>query len=272
MTEQLSVLPKQSPDEIVQRARAEHHPVASFCLFSGGHDSTVLAHRVRDTYQCLMHIDTGTAVPGVLEFVQEYADWLGRPLLVYRARDAFRRLVLEHGGFPGPAGHGRAYTRLKERGIEALVRDFKTGFKRTDTVMLLTGKRRAESARRAKTTAGIEKRGGQLYVNPLIDWTDAQMRAYRREHELPQSDVAALIHRSGECNCGAFAAPGEREMLRSLWPSWFEATIGSLEREAEARGIAACRWGERPPEAEPGDVGPLCSSCEYRQMRLEEAA
>jgi hypothetical protein len=105
-----------------------------------------------------------------------------------------------------------------------------------------------------------------VFVNPLIDWTDAQMRAYRVEHALPESDVAALIHRSGECNCGAFAAPGEREMLRSLWPDWFERTIASLEREAEAAGIPACRWGERPADVSAGDAGPMCSSCEWRQM------
>jgi 3'-phosphoadenosine 5'-phosphosulfate sulfotransferase (PAPS reductase)/FAD synthetase len=270
VSEQLSVLPKQDPDELVHKAREEFSPVASFCLFSGGHDSTVLAHRVRAQYQALMHIDTGTAVPGVMDFVQEYADWLGKPLLVYRAKDAFRRLVLEHGGFPGPAGHGRAYTRLKERQIEALVRDFKTGFKRTDKVMLLTGKRGAESARRAKTTAGVEARGGQLYVNPLIDWTAYDMRSYRAEHDLSESPASALLHRSGECNCGAFAEPGEREMLRSLYPEWFRE-IEQLEREAAELGIPACKWGERPPDEEPSEAGPLCSSCEWRQMELEAA-
>jgi 3'-phosphoadenosine 5'-phosphosulfate sulfotransferase (PAPS reductase)/FAD synthetase len=272
VSEQLSVLPKQEPESVISGARELFSPIASFCLFSGGNDSTVLAHRCRDAYQALMHIDTGTAVPGVREFVESYAKWLGKPLLVYEAGDAFRDLVLEQGGFPGPAGHGRAYTRLKERQIEALVRDFKTGFPRTAKVMLLTGKRRAESARRAKTTAGVEARGGQLFVNPLIDWTTYDMRAYRREHNLPESNVAALLHRSGECNCGAFAEEGEREMLRALWPEWFVETIGALEQEAQAAGVPACRWGERPPSDEAVDAGPLCSSCEWRQLGIEDAA
>jgi hypothetical protein len=51
----------------------------SWCLFSGGHDPTVLAHRCRQQYQGLAFIDTGTAVTGVQEFVSEYADWIGKP-------------------------------------------------------------------------------------------------------------------------------------------------------------------------------------------------
>jgi 3'-phosphoadenosine 5'-phosphosulfate sulfotransferase (PAPS reductase)/FAD synthetase len=116
------------PDQVVARARAEHKPVATWCLFSGGNDSTVLAHRCRDHYDGLAFIDTGTAVPGVAEFVAEFAQWIGKPLRVMHAGDAFRKLVLggevrkngtvEPGiGFPGPAMHTRSYKALKERQI-----------------------------------------------------------------------------------------------------------------------------------------------------------
>jgi hypothetical protein len=91
------------------------------------------------------------------------------------------------------------------------------------------------------------------------------MHAYRIKHQLPQSDVAALMHRSGECNCGAFAYPGEREDLRTFYPEWFEKNIATLEREAEALGIPACRWGAGgalPNEGE--SAGPLCSDCQLR--------
>jgi 3'-phosphoadenosine 5'-phosphosulfate sulfotransferase (PAPS reductase)/FAD synthetase len=61
-------------------------------LFSGGNDSTVLAHRCRAHYDGLAFIDTGTAVPGVAEFVREYAHWLDKPLRVLRAGNAYRRI------------------------------------------------------------------------------------------------------------------------------------------------------------------------------------
>lgn len=334
--EQLSILGKQDPDELIRQAVAEHQPVASYCLFSGGNDSSVLAHRCRDRYDALAFIDTGTAVPGVREFVAEFAEWLGKPLVVYEAGDAFERMVLgddvwwqrmsawrvavpgmtiadmerhnktHYGvgsgvartsrmnlegdvgtgtvnlgayphGFPSPPAHGRAYSRLKERQIEKLIREVKTGG-RMDRVMLLTGKRRQESARRGRTTQGIELRRAQLYVNPLIDWSTYDMRAYRVEHELPENPVAALLHRSGECNCGAFAqAAEERGMLKGLWPEWWQR-IELMEAEAERRGIRWCRWGGydvdglMAKEASAEAAGSLCTDCELRQFTLPVAS
>lgn len=281
--EQLRILPGLTPAQVMEEAAQLGPFVARVCLFSGGHDSCVLAHRCRDYYDELAFIDTGTAVPGVREFVEEYAAWIDKPLRILEAGDAWRLMVLGGGerprdgkphvalGFPGPGQHGRAYTRLKERQLEQLKRDLKEGHPRNSRVLFLTGVRRAESARRAKRMP-VTRVGGTVFCNPLIDWTAFDMRRYRTEHELPESDVSALIHRSGECNCGAYAQPGEREMLRDLWPNWFDRTIGSLEREAKARGIAHCEWGagRDGDTAEPG--GPLCASCDYRQMQMEDAA
>lgn len=275
MTEQLRILPGEDPDALVRAALDEHRSVATVCLFSGGGDSLVAAHRCLPYYDELVFIDTGTAVPGVEEFVVEVADWLGKPLRIMRQDfDAYRLLVLggkdwkgdewEPLGFPGPAQHGRAYNRLKSRPLEELLRTSKVGHRREARVVALTGVRRAESARRA-TRAPVNRKGSLVFVNPLIDWTGEETRRYRREQELPESPVAALLHRSGECNCGAFAAPGEREMLRSLWPDWFEERIAPIEREAEALGLPSCRWGtgrEATRAAEP--AGELCSSCELR--------
>jgi 3'-phosphoadenosine 5'-phosphosulfate sulfotransferase (PAPS reductase)/FAD synthetase len=272
---QLALLPGIEPDTMIAEAKQTHRPVATFCLFSGGNDSTVLAHRCRDHYDELVHIDTGTAVPGVRDFVETFADWIGKPLRIMESGDEFRRMVLGVGeerrgpdwrplGFPGPAQHGRCYNRLKERQIERLLREAKAGHPRYARVLHLTGLRRAESARRAQRMP-ITRKGSSVFANPLIDWTTEQMRAYRLDHHIPESDVAALIHRSGECNCGSFAAPGEREELQALWPDWFEATIASLEREAEAAGIRHCRWGARPEKKMAGgDAGPLCSDCQLR--------
>jgi 3'-phosphoadenosine 5'-phosphosulfate sulfotransferase (PAPS reductase)/FAD synthetase len=305
------------PDALVAAARAEHRPVRTFCLFSGGHDSTVLAHRCVDEYDELAFIDTGTALPGVVEFVENMAGMLGKPLRILRAGDAFRVMVLgdpdwwhnfgsefvvwrarhqtarmsdfndllraRHGraqgdglgnaphGFPGPAGHRVAYTRLKERCVEQLVRDAKAEFAPGDRlarIMLLTGTRRGESARRARTQKAPHRRvKAQVWCNPLIDWTNEAMRRYRLEHRLPESDVAALMHRSGECNCGAFAAPGERLDLLTFFPEWFEDTILDVEREATRRRLPGAVWGQRPFETA-ARGGDLCSDC---QMRLVTA-
>jgi hypothetical protein len=57
-----------------------------------------------------------------------------------------------------------------------------------------------------------------VWINPLLDWTNEQMREHRADQALPEIGVAALLHRSGECNCGSFAAPGERRDLAALYP------------------------------------------------------
>jgi 3'-phosphoadenosine 5'-phosphosulfate sulfotransferase (PAPS reductase)/FAD synthetase len=253
-----------------------------WCLFSGGNDSTVLAHRCRRQYDGLAFIDTGTAVPGVIEFVHEFADWLDKPVRILQAGDAYRKLVLggavkrngtvETGiGFPGPAMHSRAYKTLKERQLLALLRESKVGQSRRARVLFLSGVRRAESRRRSKREP-IDRlaKSSAFFVSPLLNWTDLDMLRYRRTHRLPESDAAALLHRSGECNCGAFAsAARERAMLRTLYPEFF-AGIEALEAEAEAAGLRWCRWGgydrdgKRATDRAKQSPGLLCESCDSR--------
>jgi 3'-phosphoadenosine 5'-phosphosulfate sulfotransferase (PAPS reductase)/FAD synthetase len=242
----------------------------------------VLATRCRDHYDGLAFLDTGTAVPGVVSFVQEFAAWVDKPLRILHAGDAFRRLVLggnvrkngtvEAGiGFPGPAMHSRTYRALKENQIRTLLRESKVGHSRRSRVLFLTGVRRAESRRRSQREP-IDRLGGTsaVFVNPLLNWRDDDMLAYRRTHSIPESDASALMHRSGECNCGAFAsAAGERAMLQQLYPEFF-ASIEALEAEAEAAGLRWCRWGgynaegKRATDAVRQAPGMICESCDSR--------
>lgn len=266
MTDQAEMLAEYrlTPEQIVEDARERCAPIVqTFCLFSGGNDSTVLAYRCRDLYDALAFIDTGTSSPGVIEHVRHVAGRLNKPLVVLEAGERFRGMVLgtDSGkgyGFPGPAQHGTTYNLLKGRQVEALVRDHKTH--RGDRIGLLSGARAGESQRRKSNVKPVWRRGAQVWINPILGWTDAEMNEYRAAHSLPELEVAALLHRSGECNCGCFAGEGEREMLRDLWPEWFDATIGSLEREAEARGLPFAKWGHG--RGRPSAVGPLCSDCQ----------
>jgi 3'-phosphoadenosine 5'-phosphosulfate sulfotransferase (PAPS reductase)/FAD synthetase len=305
------------PEEIVARALAVegNNPVIKrVCLTSGGGDSTVLAHRCRDMYDELVHVDTGTALPGVRDFVEQFArEVVDKPLRVVEAGDAYKRLVLGHQewwdvyaaqrlpdespddfrrrtskletrqerlamklnlapmGFPGPAGHRFAYQRLKERSIEEALRQIKREFGgsgRRQRVVLMSGVRLDESARRKMTGTAQgewERRGNQVWVNPLLYWSNEEMRFYRSVHGLPVSDVTALIHRSGECNCLAFAGPGEREELISMFPSWYREQIEPIEVEARRLGLEHHQWGwGATRERGAAKAGPMCSDCTIR--------
>jgi 3'-phosphoadenosine 5'-phosphosulfate sulfotransferase (PAPS reductase)/FAD synthetase len=306
------------PDELIAIARRRWRPIRTYCLFSGGADSGVLAHRCREHYDALLYIDTGTAIPsteapaitGVEDHVRGIAEWLGKPLIIRRSGEAYRTMVLgdrlwwrrfsaaaaknpgltieamidadkvagrtasrHYGqapfGFPGRGQHGKAYSRLKERRLEDVLRETKAGQPRTAAVLFLSGIRRSESARRAKREP-LSQRGSAKFCNPIIDWSAADVAAYGTHHQLPASDVAAILHRSGECNCGAFArAEEERALMETFWPRWWSETIEALEVEAEARGVRWCRWGgyDRDGNQAAGSAappGPLCSSCQLR--------
>lgn len=304
------------PISLIETAKSRWQPIKTYCLFSGGNDSAVLAHRCRHHYDALFYIDTGTAVPsttdpeivGVEDHVRSFAEWLGKPLEIRRSGDAYRTMVLgdelwwrryriraaqkrrpfsieqmvaedgragrvssrDYGqapyGFPGKGQHGKAYSRLKERRIEELLRQTKQGHPRRSAVLFLSGIRRAESRRRSKREPFTE-RGSAKFCNPLIDWTAVEVAEYRRRFKLPVSDVAALLHRSGECNCGAFArAEEERKTMRAFWPRWWAETIEALETEAEARGIRWCRWGGydlngNQAAGSGAGAGLLCANC-----------
>jgi 3'-phosphoadenosine 5'-phosphosulfate sulfotransferase (PAPS reductase)/FAD synthetase len=313
---------RRDPDELIAEARSRWQPVRTYCLFSGGNDSAVLAHRCRENYDELLYIDTGTAIPstdqpaiiGVEDHVRAFAASVGKPLTIRRSGDAYRVMVLGdelwwsrfraaaarrrgaltveqmiaedkragltasklYGqaprGFPGPGQHGRAYSRLKERRIEEVLREAKAGHPRTAAVLFLSGARRAESRRRSKREPLTGRRSAK-FCSPLIDWTAAEMADYRSWFDLPQSDVAALLHRSGECNCGAFAqADEERAMMRAFWPKWWAETVEALEAEAEALGIRWCRWGgfdldgNRATGSSKPKAGSLCTSCRTRSF------
>lgn len=248
MDQQLSAFEMEGPDDWVRMAKERWGPIKTFCLFSGGGDSAVLAHRCREHYDSLLFIDTNTAVPGVVEFVQEFAAWIGKPLEIRSAGDAYRKMVLEGHGFPGKGNrqHAKAFSRLKERPIRSMKNEVKeavSGSRHSSAnVLFLSGIRRDESNRRSNLDV-FSSDGSCRYVNPLIEWTNDRMEQYKEQFQIPKSDVSALLHRSGECNCGAFETEGEREMLESLWPEWWRETIAPLEAECEAQGQRWCRWG-----------------------------
>ena len=170
-------------------------------------------------------------------------------------------------GFPGPAGHNRAYNKLRSARLRVLRRRLQEGHRRGAKVMYLTGVHRGESQRR-KQRQPVTYHGSIVFVNPLIDWTNDDMRAYRAEHAIPESDVAALLHPLRRVQLRELRRPRRARAATGALPEWFDATIASLEREAQAAGIGSCRWGERTVAEVPADAGALCTDC---QLRLEVA-
>lgn len=248
-------------NEILQRALEDHNPRRVVALTSGGMDSTAALIEAREVVDFAAYIDTGTALPGCEEHVQSVCDSLGVELRVYRTPPSvYDNMVLEH-GFPGAPQHTVMYRNLKERRVRDLVREEKEAWK--DRIMLVTGVRASESLRRMGVVSEVQRNGAQLWTAPIIEWSGSDTFRSAAAHGVKRSEVSAITHRSGECNCGAYAKPGERDELAMWFPEWFER-IAWLERKTRESG-KPCVWGAGNPKRKIGgrpSVGPMCVGCE----------
>lgn len=216
----------------IETAVSIHKPIAVFGLFSGGHDSfsamyvASLAHK---HFTGALHINTGFGVEATRDYVRQTCEARRCPLWEYRAEDntvargkhkgepdpqRYEDLVRKY-GFPGPHGHGMMYARLKDRQLKRLERDFGASSPKR-RVMYISGCRSEESERRMANTEEVQVDGRRIWCAPIHDWTKLDTTDCLEFAKQPRNPVVDLIHKSGECLCGAFAKDGELEEL-ALW-------------------------------------------------------
>lgn len=250
----------------------KHRRAATCVLFSGGNDSTVLAHLFKERADYAVHANTGIGIEETRQFVRDTSAAWGLPLIEKHPPpgDTYRDLVLAH-GFPGPGQHFKMYQRLKERCLRQVRRDLISNPYR-ERVMFLAGRRRTESARRSVVPAS-ERVDSVVWCSPLVLWTKLDLNTYRlMQGDVPVNRVSDLIHMSGECLCGAFAEKGELEEVSSWFPA-VGVDIEALEAEiAHREDIPEIRrkwgWGAYRNDVAAlkarSKSGPMCSSCEGR--------
>src|SRR6266404_727153 len=236
--------------QLLSIAVEKHRPRYVIALFSGGHDSLVATHIAsrHPLFSFALHINTGIGIPKTRRFVHEACRTMKIPMKEYRAanyRNAKAELdpqlysvFVKERGFPGPPMHTKMYNRLKERPLRQALRDLDRI--RTDRVILVTGVRAHESARRMRHVEPTQIwEGTKIWVAPIWSFTKLNVNAYIDANKLPRNLVVDLIHKSGKCLCGAFARPGEKEELR-LWFPAVAARLDRLEDEVKANGF---NWG-----------------------------
>lgn len=244
-------------------------------LLSGGHDSISACHIAslhRRFTGNVHHIDTGIGSIKTRQHVELVCREQGWKLNVYKSNDTYEMFVRDR-GFPGPGMHQWAYIRLKERCVRMMTKGRR--------VCLITGCRKQESTRRMGTVEPVKvgeivrdnKTGkdktvqkNRYWVAPCHDWSSDEQQEYMEYHDLPKNPLKIALGMSGECFCGAFAAPGEIDRIRHHAPDVAEE-IDRLTEIAKSLG-KHCVWGTRPPGSKKGVVatqsGPLCSSCDIR--------
>jgi len=239
-------------------------------LFSGGHDSLCACHiasQHRSFQGTVHHINTTIGSKYTRAFVERVCGKFGWNLVVHQSKVSYELIIGKY-GFPGPGSHGKVYNFLKERCVRGIVSGSKA-FR--GATMLVNGARAEESVRRmgyvAPLTIGrIDKHGKRVECNrawtaPCHDWSKADQMLYMDEYGLPVNRLKVAVGLSGECFCGAFASPGELDLIRQHAPD-VAAEIDRLTEIAKAAG-KPCRWGERPPgKVTVSATGPLCHGCD----------
>ncbi|WP_410633340.1 phosphoadenosine phosphosulfate reductase family protein [Amycolatopsis sp. cmx-4-83] len=186
-------------DEVIQ----VYAPEKLLLLFSGGNDSTLLAHLVRDRVDTAVHIRTTIAAPKTSEYVAAVCTVWGLPVTWADPPRSYRDLVLgevkpstagaKHDtvwrGFPGPGAHSVMYQRLKERALDRVRRDLVGRRGRTGQVAYIAGTRWSESDRRWRNANEIDVAGSVVWVSPIVHWTEGHIAEYRERHRCALNHV-----------------------------------------------------------------------------------
>jgi hypothetical protein len=136
--------------------------------------------------------------------------------------------------------------------------------------------RRHESERRYEKLnhEGIQEVNGILWASPLVDFTDQDVTAYKRKHNIDDNPVAALLCTSGECMCGSFEDRQNLPLIKQYFPE-FADKIFQLEWEVLSRAARGevkkeyCLWAngsldssEQQVRTDANQASLMCSDCE----------
>jgi 3'-phosphoadenosine 5'-phosphosulfate sulfotransferase (PAPS reductase)/FAD synthetase len=244
-------------------------------LFSGGNDSTILFYLFKDIADYAIHINTTIGIPETHDYVVNTCKNFNVELKEYSGsqEDSYDNLVKKF-GFPGPGQHYIMYQRLKERALAKAVKE--ANIPRKQRIVFLSGKRRDESNYRMYAPEFSRSTGHTksiVWISPIINWTKADINLYRELNpEIPRNFVADMIHMSGECMCGSYARPNEKEEVRMFFPDFIER-LERLEddvKKIETISKEKTNWGwgnklkqkNRPNKS----IGDLCSTCEFSNI------
>lgn len=253
---------------VLDRAISEHRPSHVFAMFSGGHDSlaALIVAAKHPAFTAAVHINTGVGIARTRQFVRETCEAQGWPLLEYEPDGkTYRDLVADKGMPGGPKAHNAMYYWLKQRQIRRLVREHKQH--RNDRIALVTGIRLAESERRmaAVMSVPVHRIGAQLWVNPILGWTKVDCGRLIEHEGLARNPVVDLLHRSGECLCGALAHHSEIRAIEQWFPDDAQM-LHDYEALAREHGHLEDVWAGRLTGVNREQMRlpslPLCTSCE----------
>lgn len=222
--------------EIYDEAMTTFKPYAVIAMVSGGDDSLLLFHVLRELnieVDFVMHGVTGTGIQETTDFVRQLVKNSGTNYLEANAKDAYLKYVMRKGFFgKGNDAHAKAYHVLKAQPFRTAVSHNIRHGKIGRYVLFLNGVRVDESENRA------DKLGDKVFnidpamkknvwVNILHWWTTKRRDEYLAGNSIERNPVSVLLGRSGECWCGStqsLAAGNEAAIAFPVWGKWWYDT------------------------------------------------
>jgi len=237
----------------IDRLKQFEPPEGYYLAFSGGKDSQTIYHLaleagVRfDAYYNLTTVDP----PELVRFIREnYPD-----VVWNRPKETMWELITRK-GMPPARIYRYCCHELKERGGE--------------NRMTVTGVRWAESAKRSKTRATLEKIGKTIkdkilfndnddarkmteictakskrVLNPIIDWVEKDVWDYLNSRKLKYCE----LYDQGYSRLGCIGCPmgNQKQRLQQFarWPKYYQAYLRAFDRmlrERERRELLTTKW------------------------------
>lgn len=260
------------PERTMSGAIEKWKPIRIYAMYSGGNDSMASTHfAMTHGAHEVLHLNTGIGINRTRQIVRDNCTRFGWKLKEEKPPKLSYLQMCAKYGVPGPGAHSFAYIWLKERALDKVIRETKK--KCRDRVMLVTGVRQTESARRMGHVHPIKQDGCSIWVAPHFDWSKEEVDDYLEDHKLPRSSVKEELGMSGECLCGAY---GDRErelpIINRLDPECGQLIVAA-EEAARANG-KPCVWGrarkQRDTRQHAFKFMPLCVGCLTDMGRAKE--
>lgn len=161
----------------------QYKPPFIWVAYSGGGDSALVLDIVRkiDTVNVpwgVMTIDTGLSSPGHIDRIIDDCSQIGITPHVFTGSglEWWVDNVRSYGYAYTPNQHVIYYRELKERAIDQSIREVKTRYHQK--IISITGVRRAESYKRAKTEFIYATRSSRVTLNMIADLSDESKHMY----------------------------------------------------------------------------------------------
>ena len=186
-----------SAEEIVKKSYAFSEKVMTSTTF--GHQSAVILHmvtRIKPDAKILW-VDTGYNTSATYRFADRLIEQLKLNIEIYAPEMTSTRRNVMLGGIPDVED-----PRHEEFTRQVKLEPFERATRHLEAEVWITGIRREQTAYRQSLKIASWSNKGLLKVAPLLNWNQAQLKAYLQEYNLPDEQDyfdPTKVHDAREC-------------------------------------------------------------------------